>query len=766
MSDWKKTQCNFCQVSCGLEVQVENNHIVNVRPDPDSPRSPHTYCCRKGRSAKYFVDNEDRLDYPMKKVGDHFERISWDQAFQEIGEKIRALLAKYGPKAFFKVGPGNASGQAPAILVRQLCGAIGTQYGYGPFGIEFMGFYWTMGKIHGTQAKFIEPDEKNCDVLIFWGGNSYVSHNFAEARKIIREFSENPDKMVIVVDPRLSETARMSDMHIMPKHGTDALVMKGLIAMILEKGWQNQEFIDKWVLDFDRIKPWFEGFDYKKAFEVAQIPLEQMVELAKIMTSRSWGVHLDLGVYMNRHSTACSYLSCILMAITGNLLKQGNVILEPYILMGNPSNENDPNTWRTPETGRFPVMGTYPSGVLAAELLSEREDRHRVMLCIDSNMARSYPDSNAIAEGIKRLELSVVIDMCMTETARLADYVLPGKTHFETYDFNMFNMSYPEVVCCLKHPVISQIAERKEDGEILLGIGKAMGFVPELPQELYDIAEKAVAERDRVPYMLAVKNYLGKNPQYAGLMLFIVAETLGKAMGSVHKACLWVGLMGSPLAKTDYVQRAGFAPDPKYAALGPAAAGLSMMDQVFQKVDDTPQGVVIALPDYENREKYTYEAISYEDHKFHLWCIEIEENLQLITPEKEKAALELDAEYPFLLSSGRHAEAGVNNMMRNSDTYVYRKPYVAYMNPQDVEEMGFKDGQEIRVTTKAGSIVVPILAEWSAARGYVQVPHHFGLMHNGEVYGSGANTLSIANDIEEVTGNPHLRYVPCRIESV
>lgn len=90
MSEWKKTWCNLCAVTCGLELEVENNKIINVRPDASSPRS-NGYCCRKGRTAKYFVEHGDRVLYPRKKVGDHYERISWEQAYREIAEKANAI---------------------------------------------------------------------------------------------------------------------------------------------------------------------------------------------------------------------------------------------------------------------------------------------------------------------------------------------------------------------------------------------------------------------------------------------------------------------------------------------------------------------------------------------------------------------------------------------------------------------------------------------------------------------------------------------------
>ena len=106
MSEWKKTLCNLCAVTCGLEMEVEDNRIVSVRPDPDSPNS-ECYCCRKGRTAKYFVENSERILYPKKRVGDHYERISWEQAYAEIAEKANAILKAHGPRSAAIIGAGG-----------------------------------------------------------------------------------------------------------------------------------------------------------------------------------------------------------------------------------------------------------------------------------------------------------------------------------------------------------------------------------------------------------------------------------------------------------------------------------------------------------------------------------------------------------------------------------------------------------------------------------------------------------------------------------
>ncbi|WP_455541868.1 molybdopterin-dependent oxidoreductase [Intestinibacter sp.] len=240
MGEWKKTQCNLCAVACGIEVKVENNKIIDVRPDKTSPQS-RGYCCRKGRSAKYFVDHEDRLLYPKKRVGDHYERISWEQAYKEIAEKANSIIKKHGPRSFALIGGGNPSVQTPSATALPLLKGIGSQYVFNAIGTEFMGYWWSCGRILGDQMHYLEPDDRNIEVIIYWGSNSYVSHQMPFARETCRQFSESADKMMIVIDPRLSETARMSDMHIMPALGSDSLFIRALISLILEKGWQNQK---------------------------------------------------------------------------------------------------------------------------------------------------------------------------------------------------------------------------------------------------------------------------------------------------------------------------------------------------------------------------------------------------------------------------------------------------------------------------------------------------------------------------------------------
>ena len=556
----------MCAVSCGLEMLVEDGHILEVHPDPDSPRT-NEYCCRKGRAAKYYVENPDRLNYPMKKVGDHFERISWEQAYKEIAEKANAILKKHGPRSFALIGGTLAPDQAEGALAKTfVCNAIGSQYWYCPIGLEFMGSWWSHGRVLGDQVYFTEPDEKNNEMLVLWGANSYVSHQMVNARRVVRKFSQDPDKILAVVDPRLSESARMADVHVQLRNGADALFIRGLITLILKRGWQDQAYLDKYAGDWDRAKRWFVGFDERAAFQVCGVPYAEAEKFARLLTTKKWGMHQDLGIFCNRHNTLTCFLLMDLMAVCGVLLMPGGCIVQDVFAgRGDTSNEYDPNTWRTVETKKFPVLGVYPVSVIPQEIQSKKKDHLRCMFVTESNPARSFPNSKAMEEAFKDLELFVAVDVCETETTRLADYVLPAKTGYEAYAFTTFQGGYPDVQCWLKHPVITeQIAERKEGGMIWVELAEAMGLLPEIPERVYKAAKTAVKTKDRIPYFLQLLTLVAKDKHNMDILPLIVGKTLGKEMGSAVRSLMWAALMSAPIVGTGIVERAGIRPNGKH----------------------------------------------------------------------------------------------------------------------------------------------------------------------------------------------------------
>ena len=764
MSEWKKTLCNLCAVTCGLEMEVEDNRIVSVRPDPDSPNS-ECYCCRKGRTAKYFVENSERILYPKKRVGDHYERISWEQAYAEIAEKANAILKAHGPRSAAIIGAGGGATGAAAAAVLAFMKAMGTQYIFNPIGVEFMGIYWSCGRIFGDQFHPLEPDDKSCEVIIYWGSNSYVSHQIPNAKKIIREFSESPDKTVIVVDPRLSETARMADMHIMPAVGSDALFLRALIALILQKGWQNRDFLYRHTTGWPQARAWFTDFDIDGALRVCGVPRAQAEDFARILTTKKWGMHQDLGLYFGRQSTLSSYLCLVLMAVCGTLLVPGGNVPPVRIVTLENSDEYDPKVWRTRVTNRFPVAGMYPEGALPDEILGDNEDRIRFAFCNLSNPLRSYPDSQKMEEALRKLELFVAMDCVETETTRIADYVLPTPSAFEVGgDFDVFALHYPEIVYFSRRAVVKAPGEAREDAMIYAELTQAMGLIPKIPQFLYTAAEEAVRTGDRITYFMKVVGWIAAGGmKYFDQAATVIALTLGKAMGSAGHAMNWAALMISKLPERAIMD---VEPDGKQHPLlarMPMLREFCTMDAAFKLVDEHPQGAVIAHSDTEH---LMQRHIRHKDKKFHLWCEEIDRALRDVTPEKEAEALRLPDGCNMILSAGRHSDGGMNTSMRDPATFRYRRPYTLAMNPEDAAEMGFADGETVRVSTKKGSLTIPVETTWQTCRGYCLIPHHMGLMYEGRTYGTHINYLTDHRDIDELTGNAKWRYTPCRVEKI
>lgn len=764
MSEWKKTWCNLCAVTCGLELEVENNKIINVRPDPDSPRS-NGYCCRKGRTAKYFVDHGDRVLYPRKKVGDHYERISWEKAYKEIVEKANHILKVHGPRSAAIIGAGTAAVQTAAATASPMLMAMGSQYIFNPIGVEFMADWWSHGRIFGDQTHFLEADDERTDIMIYWGSNAYVSHQMPNAKRICREFSESPDKMVIVVDPRLSETARMADMHIMPALGSDSLFLRALIALILENGWENKEYLNRYTKDWTLAKGWFRDFDIDNALRVCNIPRQQAEEFARILTTRKWGMHRDLGLFFGRHATMSSYLCIMLTIVCGMcLVPGGNVPPERVISLGG-SDERDSRTWRTPVTNRFPVSRVYPEAVIPDEILGNNPDRIRFAITSINNPLRSYPDSQKMEEALRSLELLVAIESCETEVAQFADYVLPSATAFEgNGGFNIFTLNYPEVVFGCRKQIVTPPGEAREESMIFAELTEAMGLIPELPQWLYKAAEDAVISGDRMKYFMKFGMWLAMgNLKYFDQAPTVMALTLGKAMGSADRAMTWGGMLLSPLPKNAIMTAPVDKKQHPLLSRMPILADLCKMDAAFKLVDDHPEGAVIAHSDEFNlMERH----IKHKDGKFHLWCEEIDEYIRRITPEKEEEALHLEDGYNMILSAGRHSDGGVNASMRNSRTFKYRKLYALAMNPQDAKEMGFIDGQTVKLSTNKGSIEIPVECSWQISRGYCMMPHYLGLKFEGKTYGMHVNYLTDHKDIDELTGNARWRYTPCRVEAI
>lgn len=746
MSEWQKTGCGLCLQSCGLEVMVRDNRIIKVRPDKDNLRS-QGYVCRKGMKIAHLQHHAQRLTRPLKKRAGGFEPLNWDNALGEISRKLTDILAQHGPECLALIAGGSGGCQLGGRFSGRLLFSLGSKYLYTALGQEWTGRQHVRGRVYGNQPLFHHPDHHQTEVLLGLGWNGWSSHGMPQTRRYLKTLSEDPDRHLIIVDPRPSETARYADIHLALTPGSDALLLKAMIAIILEQGWQDEVFIRNHTTGLDEVTAVLTGFPVREALAVCGLDYGQVKEVCRLFTSRKSAIMSDLGVLMNRHSTLVSYLEEILLAITGRIgVAGGNVFTGTLSPVGVHTPAEDPTTWRTKATDIPAIMGVFPPNVLPEEIDSGRADRIRAVIVVGANPLRSFADTKAYERAFKNLDLLVVVDVALSETAALADYVLPSRTAYESWDNTFWSFNFPEVFFQHRQPVIEPEPETRELGWILTAMAKRLGVVPDVPQSL-----KEAARGDLGEFGNQLAEYVKATPEALLKLPFILAETLGTVMASPHQAFLWGLLWSAPAPIKEAMARAGFPDGPNQA------------EAALNAILENRQGIWLGRLDPNKN----LDFVVTEDGRINFHDPELQGWLTQVTPQSEAEALEPDPVLPLLMMAGWHIDTNANTLMRDPAWNKGRRAGCMAVHADDAQTLGLADGDKARLTTKAGQAEVEVEISPFTRPGMVLIPQGFGLDFGDEKkVGVNVNELTDAGHRDRLAATPYHRRVPCRLEKL
>src|SRR6202012_1518858 len=332
----------------------------------------------------------------------------------------------------------------------------------------------------------------------------------------------------------------------------------------------------------------------------------------RIGTAASVSAFEDLGVQQAPNSTLCSYLNKLLWILTGNFGKKGAQHLHSSFapLFSTVSG-------RTPVTGAPIISGLVPANAVPEEILTDHPDRFRAMIVESGNPAHSLANSAACREAFQTLELMVVV--AMTETARLAHYVLPAASQFEKPEATFFNFEFPHNGFQLRRPLLEPLPGTLPEPEIWARLVRALGVVGDA--DLRPLRE--AAQRGRQAYTEAFLEAVGSNPTVAKLLPYVLYETLGPTLpeGLSGAAALWGLAQKTAMTYPDAVRRAGYADG----------------NALFDAILDNPSGITFTVHNYED----DFALISHDDHKIALEIPEMLDDLgsltaappQLTTPE-------------------------------------------------------------------------------------------------------------------------------------
>jgi anaerobic selenocysteine-containing dehydrogenase len=456
-------------------------------------------------------------------------------------------------------------------------------------------------------------------------------------------------------------------------------------------------------------------------------------------------MHPDLGIYMGRRSTLSCYLMNILGAICGIFgVRGGNIIPGMVMPMGFHADERDPKTWRTVATNVPPVAaGSFPPAVMPEEILTDHPDRLRAVYVSACNPLRAYPDTSAYEKAFAKLDLLVVNEIVMSETARLAHYVLPCRTYYECWDGTFFPWTYPGVFFQMRRPIVQPLGQCLEAAQIFTLIADKLGIVPNFPDEL-----ATAAKSDRMTFGAKLMEWGMTAADALPKMPFVLAQTLGKSWDSANLAALWGMMMTAPKAFRKNAARAGFA------------TGMDQGDRIFQTILDNPQGLWLGQADENN----PMDGIKTPSGKIEVHIPELEDDAIALNAKSEAEALKLPDDFPLILNAGRHIKYNANTLMRNPAWNKGKRACTVAIHPDDAQSLKLIDGQQVRVTTKAGNQIGELEVSAQIRKGTVLIPHGFGLIYDGSAYGINVNYLT-KNTHRDPLGTPIHRFVPCRVEA-
>ncbi|MHC5905337.1 molybdopterin-dependent oxidoreductase, partial [Streptomyces sp. S6] len=524
MTQWHKTACSLCYVNCGLEVQTDGRQITRVRGDREHPRS-EGYLCQKAQRLTWYGDHGDRLTTPLRRSPDGtHEPVDWDTALTEIAARLRAIRddgtgGDEGPMAY--IGGGGQGNHSGGPYGHALLQWMRSTRMFGALSQEKTGDFWVNGKLFGHQTCHTSEGVEECDLLLVIGCNPWQAHGFNRARNVVNTIKNDTTRKMVVVDPRRTETAEAADLHLPLRPGTDAYLLGALLALILRRRGHDETFLRTHTEGFEEVAEVVRRIPVDEFITHAEVPradVERAVDL--ILGARAMTVRVELGIQQGRNSTLNSYLEKLLYLLTGHFGRPGTNAL---------------HSWLTPlwthSAGRrsaitgFEYIGGYlPLNTLAEEFLADSPGRARVMWVDSSNPANTAADTASFERAVAAAELSVVVDVAYTETAALAEYVLPAASQHEKWEWTHFTFEWPVNYFHLRPPLFDPLPGTLPEADIYARLLDRLGALPG-QEELDRLTE--IARTDRASLLPHAAPLLTDVPGLAPVLLHL---TLGRTL--------------------------------------------------------------------------------------------------------------------------------------------------------------------------------------------------------------------------------------------
>lgn len=712
----KITFCRVCEATCGLEVDVEDNRVVDIRPDKEHVVS-RGYACVKGTRWGATQHSPDRLMHPMKRTGDRWEEISWDQAIREIAAKIRSQIDRHGPSTFahFVGSAGGAILMSPMFRTA-LYEALGTRRMYGTGTCDTMNKFRVNGEMYGAPMRLMYPDVDRTSFMLVLGANPAVSGNtlyhLPRAAERFGEITKRGGR-VVFLNPRRVETASAGE-HVFIRPDTDVFFLAAFANELIQHGHVDRERVDSHMRGFETLAQAVSAWTPERQAEVTGVPAETLRDLVRAHSEASRrdapdrtgaALYMATGVNQGRSGSPCFWLLEAINAISGNLDRPGGTLLGSGLIdMGEAMGELGLTYDR--EDGLPTVSGIQPSGMVADDILGDAEGRVTAMIVEASNplLACSNPNGR-LDEAFASLELLVSIDLFRNELGSLAHYVLPAQTWMER---------------------------------------------PEMPYALQSFAGASAT-----PYIIYADPVLEAPPDVRPEWWIYVR--LADALGVTLFGKRWLSAAAKLYARLAFTRVGRFLPGPERLLDGMLkGAGLPGAREMAR---DHPHGYL--LPENEGGNFLGTDRVLTSDKKVDIAPAPV---VDAFRGSAERLHREEVENRDRLKLIGMRQIKRMNSASSNSEALVREKTNYAYLHPQDADRIGVANGDDVDVRSAHGRIRIPVRVSDEMMPRTVAIPQCWGharadgLSHASKHPGVNSNLL--AGDgpehIEALSGMSHL----------
>ncbi len=434
MTDTRLTFCSLCESFCGLEVDVQDNRIVDIRPDKEHVVS-RGYACVKGTRYESVQHSPDRVTEPLKRVGDRWEPISWEQALDEIAAKLKAIKAAHGAQSIshFVGAPGGANLLAP-IFRGEVFKGLGSNRMYGTGTCDTMNKFRVNGDMYGSPMRLAYPDVDHTQFMMVLGANPVISGNtlyhLPRARERFGDVVERGGR-VVFINPRRIESARNAE-HLFIRPDTDVYFLAAFCNAIIQRGAVDEARVAATMKNFDALRETVAPWTAERQARVTGISVESFNDLVDhYIAADGAALNMATGVNQGRSGTLCYWLLESISLISGNFDRVGgNLIGEGLIDFATQAKDDPQMNLGFHREDDFPtVSGQQPAGMVYDDIESGNV---RAMIVEASNplLACGNPGGR-LRDAMSKLELLVSIDLFRNETGNLAHYILPATTWME-----------------------------------------------------------------------------------------------------------------------------------------------------------------------------------------------------------------------------------------------------------------------------------------------------------------------------------------------